>query len=107
MGYLPSPFYIDAGYPELTIKAQIRLLTKRRLRLDGYPATLLDLAQTDSFGNTIRETFLLVYVPDKSIVFAILLGGDATQHGFMDREMQAIISSFHVEKVAVPTDDRR
>ncbi|MCW3100600.1 MAG: hypothetical protein JWL77_6218 [Chthonomonadaceae bacterium] len=92
-------FKIQAGYPELI--NQPRYFTHRHLRIDGFPATVVTTSdKSDS------ATILLVYIPDHSISYRVTGSGTPYNAAETDREMQAIIASFHVEKV-VPANGKR
>ena len=90
------------GYPELTPVGPRRLITYRHLRIDGFPATVVS-SEEGPASHRFRRTALLVYVPDHSMLYEVTGSGGAA----MNREMQAIISSFHLEKVAVPAGGKR
>ena len=92
-------FRVQAGYPEPLRggQGQLTILIHRHLRIDGFPATIVTEA-----GQYCNGVTLLVYVPDHSMSYEVN-GLAATQDAAsLDREMQAIIASFHIEKV-VPT----
>ena len=72
--------------------------TDRRFKIDGYPAVVLTMR-----SGSHCETKLIVYVPEVTVVYEISCKTDAEDMARVDSEMQEIISSFHVEKVAVPT----
>jgi hypothetical protein len=89
-------FQVQAGYPELVIRNPAnrnQVVTHRHLRIDGFPATIVTGGDKSYCG-----TVLIVYVPDHSVSY-VVTGGAHTQNAApVNREMQAIISSFHVEK---------
>lgn len=90
------------GYP--IVNERGRLLTERHLNIDGCPATVVETDLTDTTP-PIRAATLLVYTPDRKVVYivrAFLL----VPENQGDREMEAIIASFHIEKVAPPTGKR-
>jgi len=45
----------------------------------------------------------LVCLPDKAVWYVVTDTGRLSNSVQADREMQAIIASFHIEKVAAPT----
>jgi hypothetical protein len=47
-------------------------------------------------------TVLLVYAPGPSILYEVWGIGKSSDFDWIDHEMQSIIASFHVEKVAAP-----
>jgi len=96
-----SIFQVQAGYPELVHRNQVnsnRITTHRHLRIDGFPAIVTTVADKSYNG-----TMLIVYVPDHSVSYVVNGGTDTQNAAPVNLEMQAIISSFHVEKVPAPT----
>ena len=90
-GY-PEPAWVNPSSPEFTL---------RHLRIDVFPATVV--TQTNK---NYRGTWLIISVPNFPVLYAVHnydAPADITQS---DREMQAIISSFHVEKV-IPAGVKR
>jgi hypothetical protein len=57
-------------------------------------------------GKSVYGTTLLVYVPNESLMYIVGGGASVSDDAQINREMQAIISSFRVEKV-VPTGGKR
>jgi len=87
-------FHLIKGYPEVTSSSQSRMIEYRHLHVDGFPATFV-CADEGIGPNRFRRTVLLVYVPDHSMLYVVLGNGGVET----DREMQAVIASFHIEKV--------
>jgi len=86
------------GYPEPILTGQERILTHRHTEVDGCPTTIVSLEQTE-LKRTHRGTQVLIDVSHHTIVYDL--------HGFsisptdeVSQEIQAILSSFHVEKIA-------
>jgi len=98
-----SAFHFQAGYPEMTLGSTQHILKQRRLWIDGCPATVVTFGLALSRSRT--HTLLTATVPDRSIIFSIMDG--STQSDDMNREMEAIISSFHVERVPVGASGKR
>jgi hypothetical protein len=96
-----SDFKYQAGYPELWLGPREHILTRRRLWIDNCPATVVSFELARSHPHTL----LSVAVPDHSVVFMIRDGNLKSED--LNREMQAIISSFHIEKVAVGAGVKR
>jgi hypothetical protein len=89
------------AYPDLKNETEPHSL--RDLRIEGYPATVLSEDEMLS-GKRRRTISLFVCVPECTYeVTGEAKGSDIDR---MDSEMQAIISSFRVDKVAVPTDSK-
>ena len=85
-----------------------KLLSERNFRIDGCPATLVRYEQFTNFGSqSIRETFLCVAAPDSSGICVVSCLADRQDSEAIDKEVNAIVSSFHVEKVAASTDKKR
>ena len=95
---------IQAGYPELPTRnsAQLHVFVHRHLLIDGYPATVLTASDRSDSG-----TLLLVYVPEHSMAYILIGAGQPPSSARIEREMQAITASFHIDKVAVPTVGKR
>ena len=94
---------IQAGYPELlstNIPSTTRF-TQRHLRIDGCPATVLTVTDRNYSSNA-----LLVYVPEASVAYMISGLSWSQNTAQVDHEMQAIVSSFHIEKVATAGSKR-
>jgi hypothetical protein len=106
-----SPTYrtvhIQGGYPEIT-EVRSWKISREHLRIDGYAATLsrVDVPIWNR-SRTDHGIWLVVYLPDQATVYVV--GNPSVSPDFeqMAREMQMIISSFHVEKVAVSRGSRR
>jgi len=98
-----SAIQFEAGYPEMKLGRPQRILKQRRLWIDSCPATVV------TFGSASPRfhphTVLTVSVPDRSIIFSVMDG--IAQSDDMNREMQAILSSFHIERVAVQASSKR
>jgi hypothetical protein len=90
--------------PEETLRGE------RHFRIDGCPATV-DRYESSNGVQIIRVTSLCVSTPGYSYMYSVVgytIGGktDLRYRDQLDPEMQAIIASFHVEKVT-PTDGKR
>ena len=90
------------GYPETPFLASTRVLAKSHLMVDGYRATVCTVEQ-----GSMHFVSLAVYLPDKSLLYCVGGLADRLTSASVDREMQAVITSFHIEKVAVPTSGKR
>jgi hypothetical protein len=86
---------IRDGYPELAGAG--RILAHRHLHVDGYPATVVR-SEWNISGTPTFATVMLVYIPERSFLY-VIGGGEPANSALIDREMQAIIASFHIEKV--------
>ena len=80
-------------------------LTERHITIDSCPATIVEDALTDTVP-PIRTATLLVYTPDRKVVYSVNAFFLVPENQG-DREIQAIIASFHIEKVAVPPFGKR
>jgi hypothetical protein len=78
------------------------MIAYRHLHVDGFPATFVS-SDEGIAPYRFRRTVLLVFVPNHSMLYVVLGNGE----GVVEREMQEIVASFHVEKVATPTGDKR
>ncbi|MCW3098547.1 MAG: hypothetical protein JWL77_4165 [Chthonomonadaceae bacterium] len=87
---------IQDRYPEAVLSPRARLITRSHLRIDGYPATV-DV--TDVPYYRYKGMFAYIYVPDQRILYAMYFSAPASEFAPLEREMQAIIASFHIEKV--------
>ena len=94
-----SWYSIFKGYPVVNRGEQV--ITERHFTINGCPTTFNRRLIAPGPPSICAST-LLVYVPDGKIMYSLdadfFVSGDQVDH-----EMQAIISSFHVEKVAPPT----
>ncbi|MCW3097485.1 MAG: hypothetical protein JWL77_3103 [Chthonomonadaceae bacterium] len=98
-------FRLTGGYPEPTFVGQARLLTHRHLDVDGYHATMIRMNYPALAS--LHSEVLFVYAPDHSTVYTVYGSAAASHEEQLDREMQGVIASFHVEKVAVPAGGKR
>jgi hypothetical protein len=82
------------GYPEPFDWFPTQRRSIRHFRIDGYPATSdeCDIAR-------FHLESLLVYVADHRRVYEVTGVSESANHDQLHREMQAIIDSFHIEKV--------
>jgi hypothetical protein len=100
----------QAGYPELDLHAPpmagIKVVPGRHFRIDNCPATVtgIDLGTVSTTGH---YTLLLVSTPDHVNTYFVTTGAELRYSYEGDREIQAILSSIHVEKVAAASSDRR
>jgi hypothetical protein len=79
-----------------------KIVTQNHFSIDGCPATVIH-SSLDIYGNPPAMTRLWVTVPDQPIRYDMDATVDSPDSDQIEAEMQAIISSFRVEKVAVPT----
>ncbi|MCW3055085.1 MAG: hypothetical protein JWN14_4255 [Chthonomonadales bacterium] len=101
---VPWQYQINGGYPQPVVFDEERPLT-RRLCINGYRATVV----TDPLkpGEAMRKMWLLVYVPHHSILYEVSVSAETSDFAPLDREMQAIVASYHIEKVAGSAGDKR
>lgn len=106
---------IRAGYPEPSMPSNtpsvvtMRLFSDRHLHIDGCPATVFR-CEVAASGMNFYEVDLLVYQPETKTLFSVGGCGGDQYSGQVDREVEAIVSSFHVERVeraALPGDGKR
>lgn len=103
---LPGDVSLRTGYPEPTGWRKDQLITHRHLSIDGCPATVIKAGWADG-GRHYHETEFYVYVPGRSILYLLHTVPVWPEYDWMDREMQAIIRTFHVEQVAPATNRMR
>lgn len=103
--HLPGHLKILMGFPETNLPPSVHVVTHRNLQLDHCPATLITLEQSTAHSN--RGSYLLVYGPDQEFVYIMGSATTPSNADQADREIQAIMASFHVEKVAPPPVGRR
>ena len=103
---LPRDVPILSGYPEPIDWGKDRLITHRHLRIDGCPATMVRAYWMDG-GQRYRETEFYVYVPSRSILYLLHTCSQPAEYERADREMQAIIRTFHVERVVPSSRPKR
>jgi hypothetical protein len=98
---IPGMFLQD-GYPELDPRASetvaSTILPSRHYRIDGCLATMTGY-DTLYHGRTLRYTILLVCTPDYRSEYTVMSYSTPERSDLVDPEMQAILTSFHVEKV--------
>jgi len=103
-------FYLQDGYPELEGFDHDNTLLERHIRIDGYPATFLTaefLLASQPRKPAYRATILLVYRSDGGMLYKVAGFAEPSDYESVQREMEAITSSFHVEKVPVPSGSKR
>ena len=103
--FLSGGLRLVQGYPEVSWTEIEPGLTQRHLTVNGCPATLVERPIVVS-GIPCRYILLLVYRPEHAFIYSVGGIAEAGNAGWFENEMQAIISSFHVEKVA-PAAGRR
>ncbi len=98
--------YIDlrSGYPELAAGSHTK-----HFRIDNCPATIteLDMLTIGIPGNYPHYSYLLVCTPDYQNTYYVVSAALPPYSDQIDREMQAIISSVHIERVSVGTSGKR
>ncbi len=100
---MPNFIKMEAGYPEPesgAISAGIKALTAKHFRLDGCPATMATMEAIGPNGKNAHVTTLLVCPPNQVTTYLVFIAAEPEYSTQADREMQAILASFHVEKVA-------
>lgn len=96
-------FHIRDGYPEVIWgNPPSPNISQRHLQIDGFPATVV--THTNKY---YRGTWLIVSVPDCPVAYVVTACDTPADMGKSSREMQAIIASFHVEKVPVLSGGKR
>jgi hypothetical protein len=76
--------------------------TDHRFKIDGYPSVVLTMRSGWHY-----ETKLIVYVPEVTVVYEISCKTEDEDIARVESEMQEIISSFHIDKVAVSEGGKR
>jgi len=90
---------IQAGYPEPKWGGmRPHILTERHLRIGSYPATVLTWEMANT-GFSEHGTALLVYQTENGNTYVVSGMAEPQSGGRVDREMEGIVESFHVEKV--------
>jgi len=96
-------FHVRDGYPELAgANPPSPDISQRHLRIDGCLATVVTQTNSD-----YRAMWLIVSVPNVPVIYAVTAYDVPSDIAQSDHEMQAIMSSFHVERVAAPTVGRQ
>lgn len=99
-------FPIRDGYPEPVLKPQAHILSHRHFRVDGCPATVVDAEMLN--GESERTMIVCIYVPAPALLYELQFrGAPMSESAPLDRELQAILASFHVEKIALPIAGKR
>jgi len=100
-----SPYHLVGGYPELKPSYGTYPLSRHR-RVNGLSVTESQLNLT--FGNSyqVRLKSLIVYVPESRTLYQLSGISEPSIFAPTDRELQAILSSFRVEKVSVSTNSK-
>jgi len=97
---------MKSGYPEPNWQGMLaKILAERHFRIDGCPATALRWeTTTGSLG--VCGTALLVFQPENGNTYIVAGTADFQNRDRAASEMEEIIASFRVEKVA-PVDSKR
>jgi hypothetical protein len=107
----PEVVQLQGGYPEWGYSSDLgptpieRVFTQRHFTKDGCPATLTRSSHVTQ-GRTEYTTSLIVYA-NHSIIYEMIGMAEGAGRDPMERGMEKIISSFHIEKVAVRTSGQR
>jgi hypothetical protein len=91
----------EGAYPEPILGDQERMVTHRHLTIQGCPTTVVRLEKTE-FGRSYPGTQVLVDVANHTIVYD-LHGYSLSPTDDVNHEIETILSSFHIEKVAAPS----
>ena len=102
----PDVIQIRQGYPEPNLLGFGQVLAERHLQIDGCQATVVRI-ELALGGPPIRGTFLCVSTPGASYTYLIGSVSDIPNSDRADREMQEIVTSFHIDKLAPPTSGKR
>jgi len=98
--------HVRSGYPELDVGGPLKMVTGKHFRVDNCPATLTGIDMSGA-GINSHYTILLICTPDYTNTYFVTAAAPPAYSNQADREMQAIISSFHVEKVTVPMNEKQ
>jgi len=90
----PATVRIKDGLPEPNLDSQERILSQRHLQIDGCPATITQ---------SVDAASLYVYVPGAHLLYELYTVSDAPHFEQFDKEAQEIFSSFHMDKVPLPS----
>ena len=76
-----------------------------RFSRTGFPATLsrMEMPATNKSDPPARLTFLLIYVPKHAAVYTLVGFSEDSNSDSLDREIEGIGDSFHVEQANVPS----
>jgi len=98
---------IQRGYPELDSHRIGRILTNRHLQIDKCPATVTRFEITTGLPQPIHCTCLCVFSPDHGSTYLIGSIAGNSNGERIDREMEAIAASFHIERAGDPAASKR
>ena len=85
---------IISGYPEVETRAP-----ERRFQIDGCPATLTHF-NLRALGMDVTYHVLLVCTPNSTHTYCVNFMTNSKDSPKASRELESVIASFHVEKVA-------
>ena len=92
--------------PSTALGRQEQIQSKRHFMIDGCPAVVLQCTE-EPLGEPPGHTHFWVFVPHQSIHFEIDATIDSPDTDDVDKEMQAVIASFHVERTPVPSSGKQ
>ena len=102
-----TPVKIRGGYPELDLRGTGHILAERHLQIDKCSATVIRFEIPSGLPQPIHCTCLCVISPDNGYIYLI---GSIAEHSNcdrMDREMEAITASFHIDTVGNQAANKR
>jgi len=103
-----GPFItIRGGYPEPDVGMSNRIGAERHFWIDGCPATLVHCKFALHHNTNIHGIYLCVCSPDWSYTYIVQHLADRQDSDQADREMDALTSSFRMERVVGSTSDKR
>jgi len=103
-GDLSKEIPIRNGFPEPVPPPRARLIMRRHLRIDGYPVTV-DTMEVPHYQ--VKRMAAYLYTPDQGNLYMVDVATPASEFAPFDHEMQVILASFHIEKVAIPLNSKR
>jgi len=95
------------GYPKLDLHGVGHILTDRHLQIDKCPATVTRFEITTGIPQPIHCTCLCVFSPDHDHAYLIGSIAEISNGDRIDREMEAIAASFHIERTDDPAASKR
>ena len=95
---------VEPGEPRLLLGESI--VTQRHFMIDGCPATVTH-SVIESYGSAPQIIRLWVWVSRQSIRYDLYATVETQDTDSIEHEMQAIISSFHVEKATVSSSAKQ
>lgn len=101
-----AAFVLVDGYPEWNNANGPQPVRRKRMRVDGCPATQTTWEWRSGNRVFARGTIVAIYVPDSGTLYEVNVASGEYGGDRADQEIEALLASFHIERKRAPAGGR-